>query len=54
MIEVWEAAATFLLFPILMLFAYVTDKNWCKKNVDHSKHQLDLSSVEDQSKHAVK
>lgn len=48
-IEVWEAAATFMLFPILMLFAYVTDKNFCGKNTEHNKHQLDLSSFENQS-----
>lgn len=49
-IEVWEAAMTFLLFPILMFFAYATDRNWCAKNPIHNKHQMDLVSVEDQSK----
>lgn len=52
-IELWEAAATFLLFPILMFFAYATDRNWCGKPVDHTKHQLDLSSLEDDSKCAT-
>lgn len=50
-IKPWEAAATFLLFPILMVFAYATDRNWCGKTVDHNKHQLDLSSFEDESKY---
>lgn len=52
-VELWEAAVTFLLFPILMFFAYVTDQNWCGKNVDHTKHQLDLSSFEDESKYVI-
>lgn len=51
-IELWESAVTLLLFPILMIFAYATDKNWCGKNIEHSKHQLDLSSLENDSKHA--
>lgn len=33
-----------------MFFAYATDKSWCGKNVEHNKHQLDLTSFEDQSK----
>lgn len=41
-IELWEAAATFLLFPILMFFAYATDQNWCGKSTEHNTHQLDL------------
>lgn len=52
-IELWEAAATFLLFPILVTFAYATDKNCCGKNIEHNKHQIDLSSFEDQSKHIL-
>ncbi|KAE9524627.1 hypothetical protein AGLY_014677 [Aphis glycines] len=48
-IELWEAAATFMLFPILMIFAYATDKNWCGKDTEHNTHQLDLSSFEDQN-----
>lgn len=52
-IELWEAAATFMLFPILMFFAYATDKNWCGKNTEHNTHQLDLSSFEDQSKYVI-
>jgi len=48
-IELWEAGVTFMLFPILMFFAYATDKNWCGKTIEHNKHQLDLSSFEDQS-----
>ena len=27
-IEVWEAALTFLFFPILVLIAYAADKGW--------------------------
>jgi solute carrier family 8 (sodium/calcium exchanger) len=50
-IELWEAAATFMLFPILVFFAYATDRNWCGKNIEHNKHQIDLVSIEDQSKH---
>lgn len=51
-IELWEAAATFLLFPILMFFAYATDQNyWCGNNTEHNKHQIDLSSIEEQSNH---
>lgn len=33
-----------------MFFAYATDTNWCGKKPEHSKNQLDLSSLEDQSK----
>lgn len=50
-IELWEAAATFLLFPILMFFAYATDKNWCGKSTEHNTHQLDLDL--DQSKYLI-
>lgn len=49
-IELWEATVTLLLFPLLMVFAYATDTNWCGKKPEHSKNQLDLSSLEDQSK----
>lgn len=42
-----------MLFPILMFFAYATDKNWCGKDTEHNTHQLDLSSFEDQSKYVV-
>lgn len=52
-IELWEATATFLLFPILMFFAYATDQNWCGKGADHSKNQLDLTSFEEQSKYDI-
>lgn len=52
-IELWESAMTLLLFPILMLFAYATDKSWCGKNPDHSKHQLDLPSLEEERKHII-
>ncbi|XP_025412592.1 sodium/calcium exchanger 3 [Sipha flava] len=48
-IELWEAAATFMLFPILVFFAYATDRNWCGKNIEHNKHQIDLVSIEDQN-----
>ncbi|XP_050432322.1 sodium/calcium exchanger 1 [Adelges cooleyi] len=49
-IELWEAAMTFLLFPILMFFAYATDTKWCGKSVAHNKHQMDLVTLENQNK----
>ncbi|KAL0275303.1 UNVERIFIED_CONTAM: hypothetical protein PYX00_003196 [Menopon gallinae] len=47
-VELWEAIATFLMFPGLVLFAYATDKDWCRlKNFRKSKlkRQLELGAM---------
>lgn len=46
-IELWEAAVTTLLFPILILFAYAIDAGWILgKKQDERQHQVDLNSLE--------
>eukprot|EP01051_Picozoa_sp_SAG22_P010148 SAG22_NODE_894_length_6640_cov_3.923559_4_plen_880_part_00 len=30
-VDVWEAAVTFLMFPMLVIFAFMADKGWCSK-----------------------
>lgn len=46
-IELWEAAVTTLLFPILILFAYAIDAGWILgKKHDERQHQVDLNSLE--------
>lgn len=53
-IELWEAAVTTLLFPILILFAYATDAGWIRGTPhDPRQHQLDLNSLETDDKMKV-
>lgn len=49
-IELWEAATTFLLFPILMFIAYATHQ-LSGNDTDHDEHQTKLALIEKQSKH---
>lgn len=40
-VEVWEAVITLLMFPILVILAYVAEKDFCmKKKVDGTKMEL--------------
>jgi len=52
-VEVWEAALTFLFFPILVLIAYAADKGWlnllfCQspKQLADSKRQIELGNFQ--------
>ncbi|XP_066905580.1 sodium/calcium exchanger 1 isoform X1 [Halyomorpha halys] len=47
-VELWESVVTFLLFPILTIFAYAADKGWCGLGViskSKSKQQLELGPL---------
>jgi solute carrier family 8 (sodium/calcium exchanger) len=49
-VEVWEAALTFLFFPVLVLVAYAADKGWlfCKspKSLTDKQRQIELGNVQ--------
>ncbi|RZF40302.1 hypothetical protein LSTR_LSTR013244 [Laodelphax striatellus] len=47
-VDVWESAVTFALFPILTLFAYAADRGWCGLKVfsaSKNKRQLELGPL---------
>ncbi|XP_039284888.1 sodium/calcium exchanger 2 isoform X1 [Nilaparvata lugens] len=47
-VDLWESAVTFALFPILTLFAYVADRGWCGLKVftgSKNKRQLELGPL---------
>ena len=50
MVEVWEAALTFLFFPLLVVVAYAADKGWlfCKspKSLTDKQRQIELGNVQ--------
>lgn len=56
-VELWESVVTFLLFPILTIFAYAADKGWCGLGViskSKNKQQLELGPLRgDESKSKI-
>ncbi|UYV61021.1 hypothetical protein LAZ67_1003139 [Cordylochernes scorpioides] len=44
-VETWEAALTFLFFPLLVFLSYITDKNWCAGKGKLKDKQLELESA---------
>lgn len=49
-VEIWEAALTFLFFPLLVVVAYAADKGWlfCKspKSLTDKQRQIELGNVQ--------
>lgn len=46
-VDIWEAVITFLLFPILVIIAYIADKDYCCEKVDPSeKKDIELGTME--------
>ena len=40
-VELWEAVVTFIFFPLLVIFAYIVDRDFCsKRKVDDSQVEL--------------
>nr|XP_039253587.1 sodium/calcium exchanger 3-like [Styela clava] len=47
-VHLWEAVATFAFFPILVIFAFIADKDYCgKKKVKGSTIEIEMGDVED-------
>lgn len=50
-VELWEAAVTMILFPVLTIFAFFADKGWCGLDMirpGRSKRQLELGPMKDE------
>ncbi|XP_013386884.1 sodium/calcium exchanger 1 isoform X2 [Lingula anatina] len=51
-VDLWEAVITFLFFPILVIVAYIADKDFCtKKQVDDNK--IELGFVDEKEHHSL-
>lgn len=45
-VDIWEAVLTLLFFPIMVVLAYIADKDYCGERVDPStKHEVELGPV---------
>ncbi|XP_078609656.1 sodium/calcium exchanger 3-like isoform X4 [Branchiostoma floridae x Branchiostoma japonicum] len=47
--DLWEAIVTFMFFPILVILAYIADKDYCSRRVDVEKETDHLELEESQS-----